>query len=107
MVQSSTQNHNQVGMELRRRKEINSVAGCTRQSMDGYSPIIQRKVGLALCRSDNHIKNHFYSIIRKSLRKMCKFVDVKTTSLNIYSVKPYTISQIFYLGGAGEGRSER
>lgn len=31
---------------------------------------------------------------------MCRYVKIKTTSMNVYTVKPSTLSQIFMLGAA-------
>lgn len=50
---------------------------------------------LFLSRSDNNVKNRFYSIVRKSVRKMCRYIGVKTTSMKVYSIKPSTLSRIF------------
>ena len=52
-------------------------------------------------RSDNNVKNHFYYIVRKSIRKMCRYVSIKTTSMNVYSIKPATLSMIFVAASEG------
>jgi len=46
-------------------------------------------------RTDNAIKNHFYSTIRKSLRRMNKFLGSKDSTTKIRKIKPSTLSQIF------------
>lgn len=48
-------------------------------------------------RSDNNTKNRFYSIVRKAVRKMCRSVKIKTTSVDVYTIKPSTLSQVFML----------
>jgi hypothetical protein len=93
-------------MVLRRRPFFVESAGYLRKPMDRYNSSFQRKVFRGLLRSDNQVKNHFYSIIRKSIRRMCKLVDIKTHTMNIYSIKPNTISHIFYLGGEGEEKRD-
>ena len=59
--------------------------------------VLRRQVRPVLPRSDNNIKNRFYSIIRKAIRKMCRYVKIKTTSMNVYTIKPSTLSQVFML----------
>jgi hypothetical protein len=44
-------------------------------------------------RTDNGIKNQFFSIIRKSLRKACKASNISIGSNIINSVKPKILSQ--------------
>jgi hypothetical protein len=59
---------------------------------------LRRTVNVWLLRGDNYIKNRFYSLIRKSIRQMCKYSNLKTSALDIYSIKPATISSIFSQG---------
>ena len=49
-------------------------------------------------RTDSFIKNRFYSKVRKGLRKLCKFAKVKTTKINVYELKPCTLTYIFKRG---------
>jgi len=46
-------------------------------------------------RTDNGIKNQFFSIIRKSLRKACKFCGLAIAPSIINSIKPKILSQFF------------
>lgn len=48
-------------------------------------------------RSDNDIKNHFYSTIRKSLRRVNKFLGSKDGTAKIKKIKPSTLSSVFSL----------
>lgn len=57
-------------------------------------------------RSDNNIKNRFYSIVRKSIRKMCRYVSIKTTSMKVYSIKPSTLSRVFVEAASNGGEIE-
>lgn len=44
-------------------------------------------------RTDNGIKNQFFSIIRKSLRKACKFCQLAIPPASINSIKPRILSE--------------
>ena len=44
-------------------------------------------------RTDNGIKNQFFSIIRKSLRKACKFCGLPINPSTINTIKPKILSQ--------------
>lgn len=44
-------------------------------------------------RTDNGIKNQFFSIIRKSLRKICKISGIDMTSNDINEIKPKILSE--------------
>ena len=48
-------------------------------------------------RTDNHIKNQFFSIVRKSLRKACKVSGLKFCSTIINKIKPKIISEFLNL----------
>jgi hypothetical protein len=43
--------------------------------MVGYFPEASRQVLLPLGRSDNCVKNHFYSKLRKSIRRLNKIIE--------------------------------
>lgn len=45
-----------------------------------------------LKRTDNGIKNQFFSIIRKSLRKICKYTGISLKPITINSIKPKILS---------------
>jgi myb proto-oncogene protein len=49
-------------------------------------------------RTDNAIKNYFYSTIRRSLRRMGKFVGSKNSTEQMKRIKPSTLSKIFAAG---------
>lgn len=49
-------------------------------------------------RTDNSIKNYFYSTIRRSLRRMGKFVGSKNSTEQMKKIKPSTLSKIFAAG---------
>ncbi len=66
--------------------------------MESNSKTFLRAVFFNLFRDDNHIKNRFYGLVRKSIRHMCRYSNVKTTVLGIYDLKPATISHIFSQG---------
>lgn len=46
-------------------------------------------------RTDNSIKNHFYSTVRKSLRRISKFMGSKNSTTKMRQIKPSTLSKIF------------
>lgn len=46
-------------------------------------------------RTDNAIKNYFYSTIRRSLRRMGKFGGSKNSTEQMKRIKPSTLSKIF------------
>lgn len=48
-------------------------------------------------RTDNSIKNHFYSTVRKSLRRISKFMGSKNSTAKMRQIKPSTLSKIFNL----------
>jgi hypothetical protein len=43
-------------------------------------------------RTDNSIKNHFYSTIRRSLRRICKLLGNKNSTSQLRSIKPSILS---------------
>lgn len=48
-------------------------------------------------RTDNSIKNHFYSTIRRSLRRINKELGDKNSTAQVKDIKPGVLSQIFTL----------
>ena len=46
-------------------------------------------------RTDNSIKNHFYSTIRRSLRRINKALGDKNSTQQVKEIKPGVLSQIF------------
>lgn len=52
-------------------------------------------------RTDNSIKNYFYSTIRRSLRRMNKMLGSKNSTMKMRKIKPSTLSKVFALA---EGR---
>lgn len=48
-------------------------------------------------RTDNAIKNHFYSTIRKSLRRISKLKGDRNSTLKMRLIKPSALSKIFSL----------
>lgn len=49
-----------------------------------------------LFRSENSIKNHFHALIRKSIRKMCKYAHSMVKAA--YEIKPMALSKIYMVG---------
>lgn len=66
--------------------------------MDGNCGITPWKVNNTISRTDNAIKNYFYSTIRRSLRRMGKFVGSKNSTEQMKKIKPSTLSKIFAAG---------
>lgn len=66
----------------------------SRQQVEGHLQIICRQVLPLLCRTDNSIKNHFYSTIRRCLRRINKFQGEKNSTLKMRNIKPYVLSKI-------------
>jgi hypothetical protein len=46
-------------------------------------------------RTDNDIKNHFYSMLRRSLRRVNKLLGMRNSTQKIKSIKPSVLSNIF------------
>ena len=46
-------------------------------------------------RTDNDIKNHFYSMLRRSLRRINKLLGRKNSTQKIKVIKPSVLSKIF------------
>lgn len=63
--------------------------------MDHYSRADAWKVKLSVFRSDNSIKNYFYSTIRRNLRRMGKYLGSKNSTGLMREIKPSTMTKIF------------
>lgn len=48
-------------------------------------------------RTDNSIKNHFYSTLRRSLRRINKLLGDKNSTAQVKDIKPGVLSKIFIL----------
>lgn len=48
-------------------------------------------------RTDNSIKNHFYSTLRRSLRRINKYLGDKNSTQQVKGIKPGVLSKIFIL----------
>lgn len=73
-------------------------AQTARQQVDRHCRITPRQVPPSQRRTDNAIKNYFYSTIRRSLRRMGKFVGSKNSTEQMKKIKPSTLSKIFAAG---------
>lgn len=59
------------------------------------STSVWKVLQINLNRTDNTIKNHFYSTIRRSLRRMSKHIGSKNSTKQMKYIKPSTLSKIF------------
>lgn len=64
--------------------------------MDLNCSIIRRKVQFYLFRTDNAVKNHFYSTLRRSLRRISKALGMKNSTSQMRDIKPSVLSEIFH-----------
>lgn len=62
--------------------------------MEGDLQVIHRQVLFSPLRTDNSIKNHFYSTVRRCLRRIGKLDGGHQTTITMKSVKPYVLSKI-------------
>ena len=46
-------------------------------------------------RTDNDIKNHFYSMLRRSLRRINKLLGKRNSTQKIKIIKPAVLSRVF------------
>ena len=53
-----------------------------------------RKVYLTLFRTDNAIKNHFYSTLRRSLRRINKYLGFKNSTNQMRVLKPSILCKL-------------
>ena len=63
--------------------------------MDWNFETHRRQVNKNEFRTDNAIKNHFYSSIRRSLRRINKILGSKNSTVKMRNVKPAVLSAIF------------
>lgn len=69
-------------------------AQTARQPLEGYLASLRRKVPLPPLRTDNDIKNHFYSTLRRSLRRLNKISGEKNSTSQMREIKPSVLSTI-------------
>lgn len=62
--------------------------------MEGDLEVVRRQVLFFPRRTDNSIKNHFYSTVRRCLRRIGKLAGGHQTTITMKSVKPYVLSKI-------------
>ena len=55
---------------------------------------LSRQVRIISCRTDNCIKNHFYSTLRRSLRRINKFVGIRNSTEKMREIKPSILSKM-------------
>lgn len=55
----------------------------------------RRTVSVILHSTDNAIKNHFYSTLRRSLRRINKLLGSKNSTSQMRDIKPSVLSKIF------------
>lgn len=46
------------------------------------------------CSTDNNVKNHFYSTLRRSLRRLNKVIGQKNSTLQMREIKPSVLTII-------------
>lgn len=46
-------------------------------------------------RTDNDVKNHFYSMLRRSLRRINKLLGKRNSTQKIKVIKPAVLSKVF------------
>lgn len=61
---------------------------------------------LTKVRTDNSIKNHFYSTIRRSLRRINKELGDKNSTAQIKDIKPGVLSKIFLLSNQDPNKAK-
>ena len=62
--------------------------------MDLNCPTSIRQVLNMLFRTDNAVKNQFYSTLRKGLRRMCKVLGSRNSTTRIKKIKPSVLSAL-------------
>jgi myb proto-oncogene protein len=55
---------------------------------------VEGQVGLGALRTDNNIKNHFYSTLRRSLRRLNKLSGEKNATHQMREIKPSVLTII-------------
>lgn len=94
MVQSPQSGHQQRGLDQGGRRDLVRGTSQARQQMERNLQKFHRKVTITSLRTDNSIKNHFYSTVRKCLRTISKMRGEKNTTITMKSIKPYVLSKI-------------
>ena len=56
-------------------------------------------------RTENAIKNHFYSTMRRSLRRINKMLGDKNSTAEVKEIKPGVLSKIFFIAGRGKWKT--
>lgn len=76
--------------------------------MEGYIQIISRQVLINSYRTDNDIKNHFYSTLRRSLRRLNKILGQRNSTSQMREIKPSVLTTImsFNYGNANKLKTE-
>jgi hypothetical protein len=62
--------------------------------VEGDLQAFRRQVNYPPLRTDNSIKNHFYSTVRRCLRRISKLAGGHQTTITMKSVKPFVLSKI-------------
>jgi hypothetical protein len=62
--------------------------------LEGDFDAVEGQVGMGLCRTDNNIKNHFYSTLRRSLRRLNKLLGEKNATHQMREIKPSILTII-------------
>lgn len=65
-----------------------------RQPLEGYLEALRRTVPPPPPSTDNDIKNHFYSTLRRSLRRLNKISGEKNSTSQMREIKPSVLSTI-------------
>lgn len=94
MVQPPQSRNQQRLLEPEGRESTLWVTQAARQQMEDHIQAIPRQVAPSLSRTDNSIKNHFYSTIRRCLRRINKLQGEKNSTLKMRTIKPYVLSKI-------------
>ena len=53
-----------------------------------------------MVRTDNYVKNHFYSTLRRSLRRINKYLGSKNSTNQMRTIKPSILSYLLDLSDA-------
>lgn len=94
MVQSSQSHYQKIIMESRGRTISIRVAKETWESMERYFLHAKGKVNSMRFRTDNSIKNHFYSTLRRSLRRLNKLSGEKNSTNHLRQIKPSVLTNV-------------
>jgi hypothetical protein len=65
-----------------------------RQPLERHLASLHRQVLNLISRTDNDIKNHFYSTLRRSLRRLNKILGEKNSTSQMREIKPSVLSTI-------------